>query len=280
VSCVKLDTHALESSGKVEWNNDFLGVVEWSIDGQVSRTFQTIMNQYTNPYSVGMISDSPESERAAFIRKTYWHLAAAIALFAALEGLFINMGLGTAALTLLGTSRYSWLLVMGAFMFVSWLANNWATNGSSQGLQYAGLVLYTVAEAVIFLPMIVLAMALTGDAGLVLQAGLITTAMVIGISTIALTTKKDFSFLGGILKIGGFVVIGLIVASFILPISLGLWFSAAMVIFASASILYNTSNLIHRYQPGQHVAASLSLFASVALLFWYLLSMLMKLNRN
>jgi FtsH-binding integral membrane protein len=238
------------------------------------------MNQYTNPYSVGMISDSPESERAAFIRKTYWHLAAAIALFAALEGLFINMGLGTAALTMLGTSRYSWLLVMGAFMFVSWLANNWATNGSSQGLQYAGLVLYTVAEAVIFLPMIVLAMALTGDAGLVLQAGLITTAMVIGISTIALTTKKDFSFLGGILKIGGFVVIGLIVASFILPISLGLWFSAAMVIFASASILYNTSNLIHRYQPGQHVAASLSLFASVALLFWYLLSMLMKLNRN
>lgn len=238
------------------------------------------MNQYTNPYSVGMISDSPESERAAFIRKTYWHLAAAIALFAALEGLFISMGLGTAALTLLGTSRYSWLLVMGAFMFVSWLANNWATNGSSQGLQYAGLVLYTVAEAVIFLPMIVLAMALTGDAGLVLQAGLITAAMVIGISTIALTTKKDFSFLGGILKIGGFVVIGLIVASFILPISLGLWFSAAMVIFASASILYNTSNLIHRYQPGQHVAASLSLFASVALLFWYLLSMLMKLNRN
>jgi FtsH-binding integral membrane protein len=277
---VKLDTHALESSGKVEWHNDFLGVVEWPIDGQVSRTFQTTMNQYTNPYSVGMISDSPESERAAFIRKTYWHLAAAIALFAALEGLFINMGLGTAALTLLGTSRYSWLLVMGAFMFVSWLANNWATNGSSQGLQYAGLVLYTVAEAVIFLPMIVLAMALTGDAGLVLQAGLITTAMVIGISTIALTTKKDFSFLGGILKIGGFVVIGLIVASFILPISLGLWFSAAMVIFASASILYNTSNLIHRYQPGQHVAASLSLFASVALLFWYLLSMLMKLNRN
>jgi FtsH-binding integral membrane protein len=277
---MKLDTLALESSGKVEWNNDFLGVVEWSIDGQVYRTFQTTMNQYTNPYSVGMISDSPESERAAFIRKTYWHLAAAIALFAALEGLFINMGLGTAALTLLGTSRYSWLLVMGAFMFVSWLANNWATNGSSQGLQYAGLVLYTVAEAVIFLPMIVLAMALTGDAGLVLQAGLITTAMVIGISTIALTTKKDFSFLGGILKIGGFVVIGLIVASFILPISLGLWFSAAMVIFASASILYNTSNLIHRYQPGQHVAASLSLFASVALLFWYLLSMLMKLNRN
>lgn len=242
--------------------------------------FKTTMDNYHNPYAVGMVSDSPESERATFIRKTYWHLAGAIALFAALEGLFISMGLGTAALQLLGASRYSWLMVMGAFMAVSWVADRWATNGSSKGMQYAGLLLYTVAEAVIFLPMIVLAVAMTGDIGLVLQAGLITVAMVIGISTVALTTKKDFSFLGGMLKIGGFIALGLIVASFILPISLGLWFSAAMVIFASGSILYNTSNLLHRYQPGQHVAASLSLFASVALLFWYLLRLLMSLNRN
>ena len=104
--------------------------------------------------------------------------------------------------------------------------------------------------------------------------------MVLGISAVALTTKRDFSFLGGILKIGSFVVLGLIVASFFLPISLGLWFSAAMIIFASGAILYNTSNLLHRYQPGQHVAASLSLFASVALLFWYVLRFLMSFNRN
>ena len=238
------------------------------------------MDNYNHPYSVGMISDSPESERAAFIRKTYWHLAGAIALFTALEGLMISMGLGTVALQLLGSSKYSWLLVMAAFMAVSWVADRWATSGSSKGMQYAGLVLYTVAEAVIFLPLIVMAMVMTGDLGLILQAGLITVAMVIGISTVALTTKKDFSFLGGMLKVGGFVALGLIVTSFVLPISLGLWFSAAMVIFASASILYNTSNLIHRYQPGQHVAASLSLFASVALLFWYLLRLLMSFNKN
>ncbi len=238
------------------------------------------MDNYPNPYAVGMISDSPESERAEFIRKTYWHLAGAIGLFIALEGLFISMGWGTSALALLGSSRYSWLIVMGAFMLVSWVAERWATNGSTKGMQYAGLLLYTVAEAVIFLPMIVLAVVITGDAGLILQAGLITLAMVIGISAVALTTRKDFSFLGGMLKIGGFIALGLIVASFILPISLGLWFSAAMIVFASGSILYNTSNLIHRYQPGQHVAASLSLFASVALLFWYVLRLLMSLNRS
>ena len=147
-------------------------------------------------------------------------------------------------------------------------------------MQYAGLALYTVGEAIIFLPLLALAVVMTGDGSLILQAALVTAAMVLGLSAVALTTRKDFSFLGGILKIGGFVALGLIVASFFLPISLGLWFSGAMVVFASGAILYNTSNLIHRYQPGQHVAASLSLFASVALLFWYVLRILMSLRRN
>lgn len=237
------------------------------------------MSSYTNPYVVGMISDSPEAERADFIRKTYGHLAGAIALFAVLEGMFLSLGWGSAALSVLATSKYSWLMVLGAFMAVSWVAERWATSGASKGTQYAGLIVYTVAEAVIFLPMITLAVVMTGDASLIIQAGLITGAMVLGISAIALTTKKDFSFLGGMLKIGGFIALGLIVASFILPISLGLWFSGAMILFASAAILYNTSNLLHRYQPGQHVAASLSLFASVALLFWYVLQFLMSLRR-
>jgi FtsH-binding integral membrane protein len=239
-----------------------------------------LMSSYTNPYVVGMVSDSPEAARAEFIRETYFHLAGAIGLFVIIEALFIRMGLGVVALNLLGSGRYSWLIVLGAFMGVSWLADRWATNGSSRGMQYAGLALYTVAEAVIFLPMITVAMLMTGDGSLIMQAGLVTAAMVLGISAVAFTTKKDFSFLGGILKIGGFVALGLIVASFIFPISLGLWFSGLMVVFASGSILYNTSNLIHRYQPGQHVAAALSLFASVALLFWYVLRILMSMRRN
>ena len=233
------------------------------------------MSAYTNPFTAGMVSDSPEDVRAEFIRQTYFHLAGAIALFAVLEGIFIKMGWGEASLRLLGTGRFSWLIVLGAFMGVSWLADRWATNGSTKGMQYAGLALYTVAEAVIFLPMITLAMLMTGDASLIIQAGMVTAAMVLGISAVAFTTRKDFSFLGGILKIGGFVALGMIVASFIFPISLGLWFSGLMVVFASGSILYNTSNLIHRYQPGQQVAAALSLFASVALLFWYVLRILM-----
>ncbi len=236
------------------------------------------MSTDIHSYRVPMVAETAETERAAFIRKTYWHLAGAIALFVALETIFLKMGLGAAALQLLGKSSYSWLIVLGGFMVVSWLADKWANSDTSKSVQYAGLVLYTVAVALIFLPLIMMAMMMTGDASLLIQAGFITGVMVLGITVVAFTTRKDFSFLGGILKIGGIVALGLIAASFFLPISLGLWFSAAMVIFASISILYSTSNLIHRYNTEQYVAASLSLFASVALLFWYVLRILMSLR--
>jgi len=118
--------------------------------------------------------------------------------------------------------------------------------------------------------------------GLVFKAGLLTGALVAGISLVAFTTKKDFSFLGGFLKIGGFIIMGLIVLSFIpgINLDLGVWFSAAMVIFASISVLYTTSNIIHQYNTNQYVAASLGLFASVALLFWYILRILMSFANN
>ncbi|HEX8373503.1 MAG TPA: Bax inhibitor-1 family protein [Chthoniobacterales bacterium] len=237
------------------------------------------MSSYINPYNT-TVAEFPEVERAAFIRKTYAHLAGALALFVGLETVLINMGLGVKAMQLIGEHRYSWLMILAGFMLVSWVAEKWASSGTSLFTQYAGLALYTVAEAILFLPLITMALIMTGDASLLTQAAMLTAGMVVGISAVAFTTKKDFSFLGGILKVGGFVALGLIAASFFLPISLGLWFSGAMIVFASGSILYNTSNLIHNYAPGQHVAASLSLFASVALLFWYILSFLTRMGRD
>ena len=53
-----------------------------------------------------------------------------------------------------------------------------------------------------------------------------------------------------------------------------------MIAFACGWILYDTSNVLHHYRIGQHVAASLALFASVALMFWYVLRLLISLNRD
>jgi uncharacterized protein len=105
----------------------------------------------------------------------------------------------------------------------------------------------------------------------ILKAGGVTFALFLGITTVALVTKQDFSFLRPIIMIGGFVALGFILVSMIFGFSLGSVFAFVMVAFAATSILYETSNVMHQYRTDQHVAASLSLFASVALLFWYIL---------
>ena len=107
------------------------------------------------------------------------------------------------------------------------------------------------------------------------QAAIMTIALFAGLSTIVFVTKKDFSFLRSILAIGFFVALGLIVSGVIFGFDLGLWFSVGMVILAAGSILYTTSNMIHKYDEEQYVAAALGLFASLMLLFWYILRIFM-----
>src|SRR5690606_36524012 len=98
-----------------------------------------------------------------------------------------------------------------------------------------------------------------------------------GLTLTVLLTKKDFSFLRGALDIGAFAALGLILFGALLGFSLGLWFSFAMVVLASGYILYYTSQVFAHYRPTQYVAASLALFAAVALLFWYVLQIVMSL---
>lgn len=237
-----------------------------------------MFDSYQNPY---VVAAAPEDVRATFIRKTYAHLAGAIAAFIALEFILFSIpGLRDTALNLMLGGKFSWLIVLGGFMAASWLANKWAMSSTSIGTQYAGLGLYVVAQAVIFFPLLIIAAdpRFLGQPNIIAQAAIITGSMFGGLTLIAFTTKKDFSFLGGILKIGFFVALGLIVASIFMGFNLGLWFSGAMVLLASISVLYSTSNIIHHYGTTQYVAAALGLFASVALLFWYVLRFLMALK--
>jgi FtsH-binding integral membrane protein len=226
-----------------------------------------------------LVSDSNTDVRASFIRRTYGHLAAAILAFVALEIALFQTTIPTAMLQLLGSSSYSWLIVLGAFMGISYMADRWAQSDTSVGVQYAGLALYVVAEAIIFIPLLFIAAAYAGPS-VIVSAALITLLMFTGLTFVVITTKKDFTFLGAALKISFFVGLGIIVASILFGFDLGLLFSAFMVIVASGSILYNTSAVMSRYRPDQHVAAALTLFASVALLFWYILRIMMGMRRS
>lgn len=220
-----------------------------------------------------IVANAAESERAAFIKRTYLHLGGAIAVYAVVVTLFLQTGIAQAFMGVLGGSPWMWLLVMGAYMGVSMLADNWAHSGVSRERQYMGLGLYIVAFA--FISTLPITRALSMDPSILLHAALITAALVGGLTFTAFSTKINFSFMGRFLMIGGFVAMGVIVAAILFGFSLGLWFSGAMILFAAGSVLYSTSNIIHEYHTEQHVAASLSLFSSVGLLFWYVLQFLM-----
>jgi hypothetical protein len=227
-------------------------------------------------YDLQSVANSPASERAAFIRRTYAHLAVALLGFIAVEYYLVHSSFAASLVSsMLG--GMSWLIVLGLFMGVSYLANKLAASQTSQQMQYLGLGLFVVAEAIVFLPLLYIATSYAGE-GLIATAGLMTLLLVGGITATVFITKKDFSFMGSVLSMGGFVALGFILCSMIFGFSLGLVFSSVMVLFAGGSVLYSTSNILHRYNTDQHVAASLSLFASVALLFFYILQVLMSLS--
>ena len=219
----------------------------------------------------GVSEYAAATARGNFIRKTYLNLSGALAAFAILLGVLSSWEPAIAFAGKMVTGN-NWLLVLLAFMGVSWIASKWSVSSTGLSTQYLGLSLYVFAEAVIFLPLIVVARAYSPES--IPQAAVLTGALVLGLSFAAFFTKKDFSFLGSFLTIGSFVALGLIVCSILFGFQLGMVFSGAMIVFAAAAVLYQTSSVIRDYSDSQYVAAALGLFAAVALLFWYILQIL------
>ena len=209
--------------------------------------------------------------RSRFIWRTYGHVAAAILGFAAIESYLFDSGLAEPlAQSMLG---FNWLLILGAFMIVGWLATHVAHTVSSKPLQYLALAGFVVAEAIIFVPLLAIAIAL--QPGIVESAVGVTLLGTAGLTAVAVITRKDFSFLRGLLVWGGILALIAIAASVLFGFEMGTWFSVAMIGFAGAAVLYDTSNILHHYPEDRHVAAALGLFASIALMFWYVLRLFM-----
>lgn len=216
------------------------------------------------------------TQRRDFIVATYKHLAVAVLAFIVLSAglMFSGFSEGAARLLMRGGS-YLWLGVLGAFMVVGWLATYLADCAKGYNAQLGGLGIYVLAEALIFAPLLGIAhVAVPGAIG---AAAFITLVLVAGLTWTAMTTKSDFSFLGSFLKVGGLVALGTIVAAAIFGFKLGIWFSGLMVLFAGACVLYDTARIIHDYPADRPAGAALHLFASIALMFWYVLRIILSL---
>jgi FtsH-binding integral membrane protein len=228
-------------------------------------------------------SEASGSERLAFLRKTYGHVLGAVMCFILLEFLLFQSGIAEAIIPWMMGAWWSWLVVLGLFAGASALAERMARVDAPVGNQYAGLGLYVLAEAIIFLPLlyipVMLMPAAQGQHVLVMAAGG-TFGLFAVLSAIVFVSGKDFSFLRGILGIGTLIAFAVIIVSIFLGWSLGMFFAIAMIALAGGFVLYHTSQVLHHYPTDAPVAASLSLTASLGLMFYYVLWLVLQFAGN
>ena len=228
-----------------------------------------------NLNTMAPVSSLSVESRSEFIWKCYAHVIGAILAFAGIEAYLFSSGIADRiAIPMLN----SWMMVMIAFIAVSWGATHMAHRLESITSQYAVFGIFVVAEALIFAPMLWMAMQMDPSGSMIESAGTVTLFGCGALIATVMITRKDFSFLRGVLVWGFFLVLGLIAASWIFGWNLGTWFSVGMIGFAGVAILYDTSNIMHHYPQDKYVAASMALFASIAMMFWYILRLFM--NRN
>lgn len=229
-------------------------------------------NQVQEQRLLAQISDV---ERVAFYKKTYAHVAMGVLVFILFEYVLLQSE-AIVAFMMSMTQGYKWLIMLGGFMFVTNYAERMTMKTPDKNTQYLAFAIYILAQAFIFVPLIYVAMFYMDSGSEMLnQAAIVTLGLFTGLSAVVLVTKKDFSFIKTGLTIAFFIAIGFIIAGTLFGFTLGLWFSVGMCVLASGSILYQTSNMVNKYTTDDYIPAALGLFASLMLLFWYVLSIFM-----
>ncbi|MBN2625012.1 MAG: US12 family protein [Acidimicrobiales bacterium] len=231
------------------------------------------------PVGYRPVATLDDAARGDFIVRVYQHLLVAVGAFIAFEALLINLGVAEAMWDFISGRSTMWLLLLGGFMVVNWLATTAAHDVLEPSRQYLGLFAMAAAEAVIFAPFLHYFFEVQPNGtSTVVAAAVITVAGFAGLSAVAFVTRHDLSFLRPMLLWGGVSALVLILAAVIFGLELGIWFSVAMIALAGASILYQTQTILRRYPSEAYVGASVQLFASVMMLFWYVLRLVGQLR--
>lgn len=214
--------------------------------------------------------------RAAFLTRVYAHLFLAILVFAGIQVALFQTGVADVIARAISGER--WLLAFAGFLIVAWFARRVAGQARALSSQYLALGAFVLAEAIIFVPL--LRAAQNAAPGVLESAVLVTALGFAGLTAVVFVTRKDFSFLGGILRFGFTMALVLIIAALLFDFRLGVFFNALMVALAGGAILRDTSRILRRYPKGRYVSAALDLFASAALLFWHVLRLTMRFWRR
>jgi hypothetical protein len=232
----------------------------------------------------GAVATLGVSDRVVFLRKSYSLLGGALIVWAAATAaLFRYAPQVSISWSRWALTGYNWFAVIGLLM-VSGMAAQWlARSETSRTVQFLGLGVEVAAWTFLMQPMLWVLFSKFGgaDAYAILGQGTVATLVIfVGLTATVFITKKDFSFLRGVVTVGMFAALGIILASIMFGFTLGLVFTGALIALLSLKILYDTSLLLNYFPPTHYVSAALMLFGTVATLFWNILVFIMRMRSD
>jgi len=194
------------------------------------------------------------------LKNTYMLLGITLLFSAVTAGVSMAMGLGHGTALILSLVGFGLLFVVNR------------TADSSKGL--IAIFAFTGVMGASIGPMLNYYLAMPGGPALVMQALGGTAVVFFGLSAYALTTRKDFSYMGGFLMVGLLVAVVAMIANIFLNIpALSLTISAAVVMIMSGLILFDTSRIINGGETN-YIRATVALYLDIYNLFIHLLHLL------
>ncbi|MBA6412170.1 Bax inhibitor-1/YccA family protein [Parahaliea sp. F7430] len=215
---------------------------------------------YRNEYNANAAGIGSVVSTNKVLKNTYMLLGLTLAFSALTAGISMAMGLPQGAALILS------LVGFGLLFVVNKMAD------SSKGL--VAIFAFTGVMGASLGPMLNYYAGMPGGPALVMQALGGTAVVFFGLSAYALTTRKDFSYMGGFLMVGLLVAVVAMIANIFLNIpALSLTISAAVVMIMSGLILFDTSRIINGGETN-YIRATISLYLSIYNLFIHMLSLL------
>lgn len=210
-------------------------------------------------------AESGLAERLGFVRKVY-ALFFAATLFA-VGGVAIGFAFPEFVFSIFARPLVAFLVLIGG-VFAAQAVRH------VRGLNLLALFGFTTLTGLVISPLMIFYAATNPTS--IIQAGVLTVAIFGGLTAYVFITKRDFSFLRGLLFTGLIMVVvgGLLNVFLIGSSAIGFAIAAMCLLLFSGYVLYDTSNIIRRYPTNEYVAGALSLYLDAFNIFLALLRLL------
>jgi len=216
------------------------------------------------------------SERAAFLKRVYGYLFLAILGFAVTLWATAHVAIVNGWAMAMGRAIYGssmgWLLYMGIFIGGSMAVHAVAEKKPLGAIAFGA---WAFLLALLISPIVLMINGMEDGATIISQASGLTALIFGGLTVYVLYTGSDFSWLRGLLTMACFALLGVGILGWLMGFSIGLWYSVAIVVLFAGYILYNTSQILHRFPTTMAMSAAIILFTDVVLLFKHILIILL-----